>query len=196
MGQSNLAEPRVGAHIGWADAWYIVWLVVALFICAAGYQAALVFDVTSWGRRGQLPPGHGILLPTVLVMVVAGIALVVIRAMESLAETTDGRGRSLPPASDNPPAFSRQRRIIVPLVSLAAVAVVVLGYYAPDPYYLNTGRSVAKGGTVSRTLIATAVLVSVAATVVSYFRPRPGLVLTAVALWLNAEVLTHEGYGH
>jgi hypothetical protein len=28
------------------------------------------------------------------------------------------------------------------------------------------------------------------------FRLRPGLVLTAVALWFNAAVLAHEGYRH
>jgi hypothetical protein len=196
MGQSDVV-PGVGTHLEWTAAWHTLWLVVALFVCAAGYQAALVFDVISWGRRGQpAPPGHGILFPTVLVMGVVGIALVVTRAFESLAEATDGRDPSSPPASNDLLAFSWQRRAIVPLVSLAAVAVVVLGYYAPDPYYLNTGGSVADGGTVSRTQIVLAVLLSVAAAVVSYFRPRPGLVLTAVALWLNAATLAHEGYGH
>jgi hypothetical protein len=165
-------------------------------MCAAGYQAALVFDVISWGHRRQLPPGHGIVSPTVLVMIVAGGALVVTRALESLAEATDGRDPTLPPASSESPRFSLQRRTIVPLLSLAAIAVVVLGYYAPDPYYLNTGGSVADGGTVPRTQIALAVVLSVAAALVSYVRPRPGLVLTAVALWLNAAVLAHEGYGH
>ena len=195
MGQCDVA-PGVGTHLDWAHAWNTLWLVVALFICAAGYQAALVFDVISWGRRGQpAPPGHGILAPTVLVMVVVGIALVVTRAFESLAEATDGRDPSSPPASDDPLAFAWERRAIVPLVGLVAIAVVVLGYYAPDPYYLNTGGSVADGGTVSRAQIAVAVLLSVAAAVVSYVRPRPGLVLTAVALWFNALVLSSEGYG-
>src|SRR2546427_12529743 len=121
-------------------------------------------------------------------MMVVGIALFLTRGLESLAEVTDGRDPSWPPAADDPRLFPRHRRTIVPLVSLAAVAVVILGYYAPDPYYLGTGRSVADGGTVSRAQIAFAVMLSATAALVSYFRPRPGLVLTAVALWLNALV--------
>src|SRR5438477_11862559 len=98
-------------------------------------------------------------------MMVVGIALFVTRGLESLVEATDGRDPSSRDA-DDPRLFPRQRRIIVPLVSLAAVAVVVLGFYAPDPYYLGTGRSVADGGTVSRAQIAFAVMLSVAAALV------------------------------
>ncbi|MDX6494645.1 MAG: hypothetical protein QOE17_631 [Gaiellales bacterium] len=87
-------------------------------------------------------------------------------------------------------------RRLLPLLSLAAVAVVVIGFYAPDPYYLNTNGSVEDGGTVSRTQIVTVVAVSALASVVARFSPRRGLVVMPVALWWSALILAAEGTNH
>jgi hypothetical protein len=87
-------------------------------------------------------------------------------------------------------------RRLLPLLSLTAVAVVVVGFYAPDPYYLNTNGSVEDGGTVSRTRIAVVVALAAPASVVARFSRRRALVLTAVSLWCTAATLADEGTNH
>ena len=79
---------------------------------------------------------------------------------------------------------------------LGAAAAVVAGFYAPDPYYLNTGKSVADGGTVSGTQIAVVIGLAALAAVAARFTRRHGLVLAALALWFAALTLAAEGTNH
>jgi hypothetical protein len=166
-------------------------LAFAVFVVAAGYQAALVLRILNWGHRGHVPPGHRIVLLTWLVMVLAGLGLFAVRLGIALhGEFVEDSG-----AADRAASAMHLRRLL-PLLSLAAAAVVVIGFYAPDPYYLNTNGSVEDGGTVSRTAIVFVIAVSTLASVVTRFSPRRGLVVTAVALWWSAVILAAEGTNH
>ena len=166
-------------------------LAFGVFIVSAAYQAALVLRILDWGHRGQGPPGHGVVLLTWAVMVLTGLGLIAVRLGSALyGELMEDSG-----LADRVASAMHLRRLL-PLLSLAAVAVVVIGFYAPDPYYLNTNGSVADGGTVSRTEIVVAVAVSALASVVARFSPRRGLVVTAIAVWWSALLLATEGTNH
>jgi hypothetical protein len=188
----DVAHTAGGRQFGlWTSAARGVLQVAAmLFSVTAVYQCGLALHIVKWGHRGHPPAGHRILLVAFVAMGAVGMGLVVVWLATMILDSGED------PASGDALAASVAGGLLLPLVVLGAAAGVVAGFYAPDPYYLNTGKSVADGGTVSGTQIAVVIGLAAVAAVAARFTRRHGLLLAALAVGFAAMTLVAEGTNH
>jgi len=85
---------------------------------------------------------------------------------------------------------------VEPLVAPAAAAFVAARFFAFDDYYLPTLRRMSDGGLVPGQWIVGLVVIALLAAVATKIRPRIGIAMTSLVLFMSALTAVAEGVGH
>lgn len=140
---------------------------------AAVYETAVALGWISLGSApGDGPAHEGLVLVAALLAMLAGCLL-----SWNLAQR-------------------RRRDASIALLGAVAAAFMVARFEGFDPYYLPTLRRYSDGGAFSPTWVYAVAFAAVAASLLSFLRPRIGLILNAPALLLCAFTAAFVGVGH
>ena len=93
-------------------------------------------------------------------------------------------------------AFAFRPRAVAALLAPAAAAFMVAVFFTYDPYYAPNLRRYSDGGAVAGSWIAFVAGLTVAAAVLTRFRPRAGAVVSAALIWLVLLTTVAAGDGH
>jgi hypothetical protein len=150
----------------------VAWAAVGVVLAGAVQQAATALGWLSIGRDpGAWEPGHALFEIALVVLAVAGPALVALAA----------RGGSLRAA---------------PALALAAVLLVVARFESFDAYDAPTRRRMADDGSVSGTWVVVVVASGVAAAAVAARRERTGTALVGVVCLAACFTAAVASLGH
>ena len=154
----------------WAQTWRSRWRpaaalgVVVVLAAATVYQAAQALGVISLGKLpGEDAPAAGVFGAATSVAFLTAFVVVFCSFRDA----------------ERIPSIVRQ------LVPLVAVAAAVAGYYSFDPYYAPTKRRYSDYASSGQTVwICFVIAVALTAAIAARYRPRAGMLLTLVALFL------------
>ncbi len=200
--------------------------IVVLLVLAALYEALVALQtIPIGGLAGGRPFGGGVVLLIALLAMLAGLvvplsgsssrnsawrsvalvvaAFFVVGLVVSTAVGGIGELIALLVLLTGIVAFlayasgrSAERTSVAPLVAPAAAAFVVARFYSFDDYYLPTLRRMSDGGGVPWQWIVILVVLALLAGVATKIRPRIGIAMTSLVLFMSVLTAVAEGVGH
>jgi hypothetical protein len=200
--------------------------IVVLLVLAALYEALVALQAIPMGKlAGGRPFGGGVVLLIALLAMLAGLvvsmsgsssrnsawrsvalvvaAFFVVGLVVSTAVGGIGELIALLVLLTGIVAFlayasgrSAERTSVSPLVAPAAAAFVVARFYSFDDYYLPTLRRMSDGGGVPWQWIVILVVLALLAGVATKIRPRIGIAMTSLVLFMSVLTSIAVGIGH
>ncbi len=158
------------------SSWLLATLAALVVLAAAAlYEAAVALGWIPIGPvPGEGPVGGGAVRAAAFLAGIAGAGVCV-----ALAPRPEARPRTL-----------------APLLPLAAAAFIVAHFYAYDPYFAPSLRRFSEGEAVFGLWIVALALAAGLAAVASFVRPRVGLKIAALVVFVSALTGVFIGVGH
>lgn len=200
--------------------------IVVLLVLAALYEALVALQAIPMGKlAGGRPFGGGVVLLVALLAMLAGLvvspsgsssrnsawrsvalvvaAFFVVGLVVSTAVGGIGELIALLVLLTGIVAFlayasgrSAERTSIAPLVAPAAAAFVVARFYSFDDYYLPTLRRMSNHGSIPGQWIIVLVALALLAGASTKIRPRIGIAMTSLVLFMSVLTSIAVGIGH
>ena len=149
--------------------------MLTVLLAAAAYDGAVALGWIAVGPApGQGPAGAGPVQAAALLALLVGAVVCATLA-----------GRS-----------STRAGVLEQLLPLAGAAFVGARFYAYDPYYAPTLRRMSEQGAVSGTWVLALAGVALVAAALTGLRPRVGLAVSGLTLFLSAVTALWMGTGH